>query len=250
MPLRLPTTSALNNKEALTDYLQQWPTTIEGNLEVITLASEDIEVRCYGGFRPVVIFVVLRPTPRPGSMELEIQRGPNADWCIDDDDNFDRRQQRRRTDSAPPPVRLRRQLVGIADSPLRRWTEEIQSVASLVADHHEEQHMRSIFLDILIQLALEQPLKTPFTAAVVLMVNAQRPEITTAVLERFTKALETSIAKGEWKETKLFLKFLACIQGCLEGDGVFPVLTELFNRAADLQTASSEDVSSLKVRIL
>lgn len=28
----------------------------------------------------------------------------------------------------------------------------------------------------------------------------------------------------------------------LEGEGVFPVLEELFSRAADLQTASSEDV--------
>jgi nuclear cap-binding protein subunit 1 len=42
---------------------------------------------------------------------------------------------------------------------------------------------------------------------------------------------------------KLYLKLLACLQGCLEGDGVFPLLEELFSRAADLQTASSDDVS-------
>lgn len=141
------------------------------------------------------------------------------------------------------PVRLRRQLVGLADSPLRRWAEEVQSLASLVTDHYEDEHLRNIFLDLVLQLAIEQPLKTPFTAAVVLMVNAQKPEATPAVLEKFAKALETSVAKGEWKEVKLYLKFLACIQGCLEGDGIFPVLEELFSRAADLQTASSEDVS-------
>ena len=33
------------------------------------------------------------------------------------------------------------------------------------------------------------------------------------------------------------------MQDILEGDGVFPILDELFSRAADLQTASSEDVS-------
>lgn len=42
---------------------------------------------------------------------------------------------------------------------------------------------------------------------------------------------------------KLVLRFLACLQGVLDGDGVFPILDELFSRAVDLQTASSEDVS-------
>ena len=45
---------------------------------------------------------------------------------------------------------------------------------------------------------------------------------------------------------KLYLKFLACLQACLEGDGVFPLLEELFSRAADLQTASSDDVSFME----
>lgn len=48
---------------------------------------------------------------------------------------------------------------------------------------------------------------------------------------------------GAWREVKLLLRFLGCMQAILENDGVFPVLEELFSRAVDLQTASSEDVS-------
>ena len=48
---------------------------------------------------------------------------------------------------------------------------------------------------------------------------------------------------GAWREVKLILRFLGCLQGLFEGDGVFPILEELFSRAVDLQTASTEDVS-------
>ena len=160
----------------------------------------------------------------------------------DDDDHYDRRQQRRRTDSVPVPVRLRRQLVGIADSPLRRWSEEVQSIARLVADNYDDENLRNMFVGLSMQLAIEQPLKTPFVAAVVLVANTLKPEIVDAVLEALAKETESKIAKGEWREVKLYLKFLACLQACLQDDGVFPLLEELFSRAADLQTASSEDV--------
>ena len=49
---------------------------------------------------------------------------------------------------------------------------------------------------------------------------------------------------GAWREVKLVLRFLACLQGLLDGEGVFPILEDLFSRAVDLQTASSEDVRS------
>ena len=143
----------------------------------------------------------------------------------------------------PVPVRLRRQLVGIADSPLRRWSEEVQSIARLVADNYDDENLRSTFVGLALQLAIEQPLKTPFVAAVVLVANTLKPEIVDAVLEALAKETEGKIAKGEWREVKLYLKFLACLQACLQDDGVFPLLEELFSRAADLQTASSEDVS-------
>lgn len=130
---------------------------------------------------------------------------------------------------------------------------------------------------------IEQPLKTPFIAAVVLALNtltfkAQAPpaaqngaedatmqdgaeaseaakpaeptaEPTTAVVDNLlakaTASVEEKVKAGEWREVKLYLKLLACLQNCLDGDGVFPVLDTLFDRAVELQTASSEDVSWL-----
>ena len=55
---------------------------------------------------------------------------------------------------------------------------------------------------------------------------------------------------GAWREVKLVLRFLACLQGLLEGEGVFPILEDLFSRAVDLQTASSEDVSTTESVII
>ena len=64
------------------------------------------------------------------------------------------------------------------------------------------------------------------------------------MMSRAALAMQEYLRLGAWREVKLVLRFLACLQGLLEGDGVFPVLEELFSRAVDLQTASSEDVSS------
>jgi nuclear cap-binding protein subunit 1 len=163
---------------------------------------------------------------------------------LDDEDHYDRRNQRRRVDSAPLPVRVRRQLLSIADSPLRRWAEEVQSIAHMVAENHEDENLRRTFLELVTQLLLEQPLKTPFVAAVVLVINTLKPEFVDEILTRIAQITTEKIATGEWRDVKLLLKFLACLQSLLEGDGLFPLLEELFSRAADLQTASSDDVSS------
>ncbi|KAL5094275.1 hypothetical protein Trisim1_008372 [Trichoderma cf. simile WF8] len=165
----------------------------------------------------------------------------------DDDDHYDRRQQRRRIDSVPVPVRLRRQLLSLADSPLRRWSEEVQSIARMVAENYDDENLRNTFVSLAMQLVVEQPLKTPFVAAVVLVANTIKPEIVDAILTPIAQETESKIAKGEWREVKLYLKFLACLQACLEGDGVFPLLEELFSRAADLQTASSEDTIGTEI---
>ncbi|RMJ15976.1 hypothetical protein CDV36_004338 [Fusarium kuroshium] len=165
----------------------------------------------------------------------------------DDDDHYDRRQQRRRIDSAPLPVRVRRQLLGIADSPLRRWAEEVQSIAHMVADNHDDENLRNMFLDLVVQLLLEQPLKTPFVAAVVLIINTLKSEFVDDILARLAQVTQDKIAEGAWRDVKLLLKFLACLQSLLEGDGVFPLLEELFSRAADLQTASSDDTIGTEI---
>lgn len=109
--------------------------------------------------------------------------------------------------------------------------------------------MREGFVNLVLQLALEQPLKTPFVAAVVLVVNTLQPDIVREILANTSATAETKIKEGQWRDVKLCLKLLACLQSCLSGDGVFPVLDELFNRAGDLQTASSDDVGFASPRV-
>ncbi len=88
-------------------------------------------------------------------------------------------------------------------------------------------------------------MKIPFVAAIIIIANPQKPEIAQEILVRAVSVAQEHLAAGAWREVKLVLRLLACLQGLLEGDGVYPVLEELFSRAVDLQTASSEDVSLL-----
>jgi nuclear cap-binding protein subunit 1 len=93
-------------------------------------------------------------------------------------------------------------------------------------------------------------LKIPFIAATVLVANNYKSELVEDVLKRARESLQQYIDAGAWREVKLLLRFLGCLQSIFEGDGVFPILEELFARAVDLQTASSEDVSELSSRFL
>jgi len=120
----------------------------------------------------------------------------------------------------------------------------VTGIARLVAENDDDSHIRETFVDLVPQVVLEQPLKTPFVAAVVLVLNTLKPEIALEVLRRIAKATEDKIKLGDWRGVKLNLKLLACLQTCLEGEGLFPLLEELFSRAVDLQTASSDDVSA------
>ena len=84
-----------------------------------------------------------------------------APWT--DDDQEDRRGggHRRRFD-APPHVRIRKQLLTIAENPMRPWHEEVQSIANLFTDNWDDELLRGNFVDLVLQLTLEQPLKAPF----------------------------------------------------------------------------------------
>ena len=90
---------------------------------------------------------------------------------------------------------------------------------------------------------IEQPFKIPFIAAIIIIINPQKPEVVQELLTRAAKAIQEYLVAGYWREVKLISRFLACLQGLLEEDGIFPLLEELFSRAVDLQTSSSEDVS-------
>jgi nuclear cap-binding protein subunit 1 len=121
----------------------------------------------------------------------------------------------------------------------------VQSIALMVTDNYEDEDLRKTFLDLIMQLHVEQPLKTPFVAAVILVANTQKSELVDEVLAKLVESTQDKISRGEWRDVKLHLKLLACLQSVLEGDGLFPVLDDLFSRAADLQTTSSEDVREL-----
>ncbi|KAK5096925.1 Nuclear cap-binding protein subunit 1 [Lithohypha guttulata] len=166
----------------------------------------------------------------------------------DDDDNYDGggRYQRRRYEE-PPAIKLRKQVIGIAELPHRRVEEDIMNSAKTIADNYFDTDLTNGFLDIAVSLSLEQPLKIPFVAAIVLQTNTQKPEFTEEILKKFGEELQKKINEGHWRDAKLLLRFLACLQGLFMGDGIFPLLEELFGRAADLQTASSEDTLGLEL---
>lgn len=87
-------------------------------------------------------------------------------------------------------------------------------------------------------------MKIPFVAAITLVAYNLKAELGAEVLKKAGNALQKYIDLGSWREVKLLLRFLAGLQPLFEGDGIFPLLEELFARAVDLQTASSEDVSA------
>lgn len=162
--------------------------------------------------------------------------------CAVDEDDYDRRPQRRRYEE-PLSVRVRKQLLAIAESPLKRVEEEVASIAKTVSDNYEDEELRNSFYDLTLQLVVEQPFKIPFVAAVLLVVNTTRQEIVQEVLARATAATNNAIVRGEWREVKLYMKLLGSLQGLLEGDGVFPVLQDILTKAVDLQTENNEEVS-------
>ena len=90
-------------------------------------------------------------------------------------------------------------------------------------------------------------MKIPWLASVILLANARKPEFGTDVVKKLGEELQKHINEGNWRSAKLFLRFLSCLQGVFEGDGIFPILEELFVRAADLQTKSSEDSLGLEL---
>ncbi|OBT73837.1 hypothetical protein VF21_06684 [Pseudogymnoascus sp. 05NY08] len=165
-----------------------------------------------------------------------------------DDDDFDRRPQRRRYEE-PLPVRVRKQLLSIAESPLKPVEEEVHLLAKLVSDNYDDVEMRTSYIDLTLQVVVEQPFKIPFVAATVVVLNGMNrgEEAVALILTKAAEETERKVALGEWREVKLLLKFLGSLQGLLNDEGVWPVLSELFERAVDLQTASSEDTLGMEL---
>ncbi|EKG09876.1 MIF4G-like type 3 [Macrophomina phaseolina MS6] len=143
--------------------------------------------------------------------------------------------------------KLRRQLLTIAESPARDAEDDARDIARFTSDNYEDEEFKQSFLHLLVQLVTEQPFKIPFCAAVILYLNDTKPEIVRDVLAVTQKATQEKLETGNWRIFKLLLRFLACLQGLFEGEGIFSVLDELFSRAVDLQAASSEDTVGLEL---
>ncbi|KAJ5675907.1 hypothetical protein N7462_008804 [Penicillium macrosclerotiorum] len=165
---------------------------------------------------------------------------------VQDDDDFDRRPQRRRFEE-PPFVQVRRQLLSLAESAARRVEDDIYGIAKNAAEHYDDEELRDTLVNISLDLVLEQPMKTPFVAATALVAYNMKPELGLDVLNKAVGALQNYIDSGSWREVKLLVRFLGCLQPLFEGDGIFSLLEELFARAVDLQTASSEDLLGMEL---
>lgn len=165
----------------------------------------------------------------------------------DDEGGYDRRPQRRRYEDAPPGTRLRRQLLAVAESPMRNPEDEVKDIAKLVTDNYHDNYVKETYCDLVLSLVLEQPFKIPFVAASVLCANNEKSEAAAEVLNRTSILLQRHLDAGEWRNVKLLLRFLACLQPLFSDDGVFGILNELFDRAVDLQTASSDDAVGLEL---
>ncbi|KAF2653733.1 cap binding protein [Lophiostoma macrostomum CBS 122681] len=175
----------------------------------------------------------------------------------DDDYQFDRRgppAQRRRRDEGPPRQRfeeaplakLRRMLLHIASS-LKLPQIEAVEIAEGLGENLDDDNLKTEFFGIMIQLVLEQPLKIPFVAAVAFYGNDVNPEIMTEALTRVITRTQQALDSGNWKELKLLLRFLACLQSRFEGDGIFAFLNQLFDTVVDLQSANENDVVGIEL---
>ncbi|KAF3483606.1 uncharacterized protein GIQ15_02930 [Arthroderma uncinatum] len=164
-----------------------------------------------------------------------------------DDEGGDRYRQQRRRYEEPLAAVVRRQLLNIAEPTAKRPEDDVAQIAKTVADNYSDEAMKAAFEELVLQLIVEQPMKIPFVAAVVLALNSLKPEAAAPIIAKGGEQAASFIAEGHWRNVKLMLRFLGCLQGMFEGEGIFPVLEELFSRAVVLQTGSSEDSLGLEL---
>jgi nuclear cap-binding protein subunit 1 len=59
----------------------------------------------------------------------------------DDEGAYDRRPQRRRYEDAPPGTRLRRQILAVAESPMKNPEDEVTEIAKLVTENYHDNYV-------------------------------------------------------------------------------------------------------------
>ena len=125
--------------------------------------------------------------------------------------------------------------------------EQAMNLARVAADNWDDEYVRDAFCTVALKLVNEQPFKIPFVAAVVLFAHTEKVEVAKEVIEKAGAQLQENLDKGQWRNVKLSLRFLACLSRLYEQDGIFPILDELFGHAVDLQTASAEDTVGVEL---
>ncbi|KAM3418039.1 hypothetical protein BST61_g6248 [Cercospora zeina] len=174
-------------------------------------------------------------------------RGYNKRKRRDDDDYEQGFRNQRQRQEPPPGTRIRKGLLEIGEDLLRLPHEVAANVAKLAADNYEDDYVKDTFRIASLKLVLEQPFKIPYIAAVVLYANAEKSEMAEHVIKHAAQELQAAMDAGKLKEVKLLLRFLSCLGPLFEQDGIVPILDELFDKAADLQTASTEDAVGIEL---
>ncbi|WPH02048.1 cap binding protein [Acrodontium crateriforme] len=173
-------------------------------------------------------------------------RGDHGDRRGDRGGRGGYRNQRQRPD-VPPGTKIRRGLLEIAEDPLRLPQDVAANIAKLAADNYDDDFVKDTLVTVVLRLTIEQPLKIPFVAAVVLYANAEKSQTAQDVINRAVQQLHEFLQAGKWREVKLVLRLLACLSPLYEEDGIVPILDDLFGRAVDLQTASTDDAVGIEL---
>ncbi|KAF2114969.1 cap binding protein [Lophiotrema nucula] len=152
----------------------------------------------------------------------------------------------RRPFREPALPKIRRELLNIASS-TKLPQDEATDIARLLGDNYDDEELRNEFFAIFLQLIIEQPFKIPFVAAVAFYGNDIKSDIAADAIKRVADRAQTALNAGQWKEFKLLLRSLACLQPLFEEDGVFALLRQLFDTVVDLQSANESDVVGIEL---
>lgn len=143
----------------------------------------------------------------------------------------------------PIASRIRRDIIFLGEESLQSSAQDhCAAFGRDIANNFEDDQVRGNLMDTIVAMICEQPLKIPFIAAVVLYANDLNADVSKELIARTNKRMAYTLELGEWRDFKLLLRFQACLQGILEGNGVFQILNQLFDWVIDLQSSSAEDV--------
>ncbi|KAL7273215.1 Nuclear cap-binding protein subunit 1 [Rhizina undulata] len=168
------------------------------------------------------------------------RRPPKRRYRDDDEQEYRRSRPYERED---PLSRFRKDTFAIAESPLVKIEDAIKNIATAFTSNYENEELRAGMLSSIQSLVIEQPFKVPFAATIVLVANSENAEVGKLVVEEFSKAAQRALSEGAFTPLKLILRAFACLQGMLEGRGVFPWLETLVEKAASLNGPGDEGLS-------